>query len=206
MIALDNQPFSIVGDKGFNKLINLLQPQYQLSSRKYITDVIILDIYQKCKQKIETQLNETDTVSITSDIWTESTSNHSFLSFTYHWINSDFESRQAVLNIKHFLGSHDSENINELLLNVLDAWNLKEKIYLFVQDNGSNMVKGIKNASFSAISCFIHTLQLVVKDSLKTQRSVNDVQDLNFRVGWRDLRPKFINPVRKNHERRILLP
>ena len=45
MIALDNQPFSIVDDKGFNKFINLLQPQYQLPSRKCITDVIILDIY-----------------------------------------------------------------------------------------------------------------------------------------------------------------
>ena len=36
-------------------------------------------------------------------------------------------------------------------------------------------MKGIKDASFSPISCFSHTLQLVVKDSLKTQRYVNDV-------------------------------
>ena len=103
------------------------------------------------------------------------TNNHSFLSFTCHWINSDFESRQAVLNIKHFPSSHNSENINELLLNVLDIWNLKEKVHLFKQDNSSNMVKGITDAVFSAISCFIHTLKLVVKDSLKIQRSVNDV-------------------------------
>lgn len=175
MIALDNQPYSIVGDTGFNRLIKLLQPHYQLPSRKYITDVIMPDILQKCKQKITRQINETEFVSITSDIWTESTNNRSFISFTCHWINSDFEFREAVLNIKHFPGKHNSENISELLLNVLETWNLKEKIHLFVRDNGFNMVKGIKDAGFSAVSCFIHSLQLVVKDSIKSQRAVNDV-------------------------------
>lgn len=175
MIALDNQPNSIVDDKGFNRLIKLLKPQYQLPSRKYIKDVIISDIFVKCKQKIEILLNETEAVSITSDIWTESTNNHSFLSFTCHWIENNFESRQAVLNIKHFPTNHTSENISELLLNVLDTWNLKEKIHLFVRDNGINIVNGIMKAGFSAISCFIHTLQLVVKDSIKSQRAVSDV-------------------------------
>ena len=51
MIVLDNQPFSVVDDKRFNKLMNLLQPQYQLPCRKYIIAVIIPDMHQKCKQK-----------------------------------------------------------------------------------------------------------------------------------------------------------
>ena len=42
-------------------------------------------------------------------------------------VNSDFESRQATLNIKHFIDSLDSENFSELLLNVLNIWNLKRK-------------------------------------------------------------------------------
>lgn len=175
LIALDNQPYSIVNDTGFNRLLNLLQPQYQLPSRKYIKDVIMPDILQKCKQKIATQINETEAVSITSDIWTESVNNHSFLSFTCHWISRDFEFKQAVLSIKHFPGTHNSSTISELLLNVLDTWKLQEKIHLFVRDNGSNMIKGIKDAGFPAIACFIHTLQLVIKDSLKSQRAVYDV-------------------------------
>ena len=41
MIALDLQPFSIVEDVGFVRLIQQLEPPYKLPSRRYITESVI---------------------------------------------------------------------------------------------------------------------------------------------------------------------
>ena len=36
MIALDNQPFSIVDNTGFKSLVHMLEPRYKLPSRRYL--------------------------------------------------------------------------------------------------------------------------------------------------------------------------
>ena len=45
MIALDNQPFSIVDDLGFKNLMRILEPRYNLPSRHYFAEVVIPDMY-----------------------------------------------------------------------------------------------------------------------------------------------------------------
>ena len=53
MIAIDCQPLSIVSDTGFVRLLNALEPRYQIPSRKYITDTVILDIESDVRAKSE---------------------------------------------------------------------------------------------------------------------------------------------------------
>ena len=45
MIILDNQPFSMVDNTGFERLINLLEPRYKLPSHCYFAEVAIPGIY-----------------------------------------------------------------------------------------------------------------------------------------------------------------
>ena len=45
MVALDYQPISIVEDVGFKRLVNTLEPKYNLPSRKYVTETILHKIY-----------------------------------------------------------------------------------------------------------------------------------------------------------------
>ena len=45
MIALDFQPLSIVDDRGFSSLLQLLEPRYVMPSRRYMTEVVIIRIY-----------------------------------------------------------------------------------------------------------------------------------------------------------------
>lgn len=47
MIALDNQPFSIVEDDGFKRLINYLEPRYEIPNRTYFSRTFIPDLYEK---------------------------------------------------------------------------------------------------------------------------------------------------------------
>ena len=52
MIALDNQLFSIVDDLGFKNLVRVLEPRYNLPSRRYFAEVIIPDMYQQIKERV----------------------------------------------------------------------------------------------------------------------------------------------------------
>lgn len=70
MIALDTQPFSIVEDIGFKRLMNLVKPSYQLPSRKYFTTNIIPDMHTKIMAKIKQIVNNATNMSFTTDIWT----------------------------------------------------------------------------------------------------------------------------------------
>ena len=70
MIAVDCQPFSIVEDPGFQRLMKLLKPTYNLPSRKYFSTKIIPDIHAKVYGKVEKTLTEACNMSFTTDIWT----------------------------------------------------------------------------------------------------------------------------------------
>ena len=50
-----------------------------------------------------------------------------------------------------------------------------EKVHLVINDNVSNMVKVMSNASFTHFGCFAHSLQLVIKDGLFVQRAITDI-------------------------------
>ena len=58
MIALDNQPFSIVDDLGFKNLVRVLEPRYNLPTRRYFTEVVIPDMYQQVKERVVTFLKQ----------------------------------------------------------------------------------------------------------------------------------------------------
>ena len=53
MIALDNQPFSIVEDIGFTRLMGYCKPKFKLPSRHYMTNEIIPKIYKEATGHIK---------------------------------------------------------------------------------------------------------------------------------------------------------
>ncbi len=76
MVALDNQPFSIVEDSGFKALIKSLEPMYSLSSRRYITETVIPIITEEITVKVEAELAQVQYLSFTTDIWTTDISSY----------------------------------------------------------------------------------------------------------------------------------
>lgn len=52
MIAVDNQPISMLENNGFQRLMNTLKPKYQIPSRKYMSEVVIPEVYTKVKNVI----------------------------------------------------------------------------------------------------------------------------------------------------------
>ena len=50
MIAVDCQPFLIVDDAGFQRLIHSLEPRYKIPSRKYIAENITPTVYEEIRE------------------------------------------------------------------------------------------------------------------------------------------------------------
>ncbi len=79
MKASDNQPFSIVEDQGFIELIAHLEPHYLIPIRTYFTQDALPKLYSKVRGVIAEDLEQAKFISFTSDLWTCSNSNESFI-------------------------------------------------------------------------------------------------------------------------------
>ncbi|XP_023212104.1 zinc finger BED domain-containing protein 4-like [Centruroides sculpturatus] len=175
MIAIDNEPLNIVERSGLKRLLNEILPRYAIPSRPYFSEKIIPELYGKVVTKIKKKLEDTDYISITTDLWTCLQNSVSFLSFTAHWLDRDFNLTHAALNVKHFEGQHTAQNIANALQEILSRWECPlSKIHVIVHDNGRNIVKAVSEAKMNSACCFIHTLQLVIKDSLKIQPEIGE--------------------------------
>ena len=156
MIALDNQPFSVVDNTGFERLINLLEPRYKLPSRCYFAEVAIPDIYKEVKDKVQDFLQHQEYLSCTTDLWS-SVAQDSMLSLTAHCISSDFNPKLFVLQSVEFNGSHTGEKIANLITTCLQSWKVDKKMVCIVRDNGSNFVAGLRDSGLPNIFCLAHT-------------------------------------------------
>lgn len=108
-------------------------------------------------------------------MWTCLHNHNSFLSFTAHFLDREFNVKHLVLSIKHFEGQHTAHNIATCLQEIGRIWDILGKIHVVIHDNGRNIVKAVSNADLSSVRCFIHTLQLIINDSLKVQSDVTQM-------------------------------
>ena len=135
MIALDYQPFSIVDDVEFTKLLHALEPRYVLPSRRYMTETVVPRICSSIKRKVEQQLVGVPHISFTSDLWSTTLSVSSLISLTAHWLTETFERKRAILHAESFDDTHTGNHIREKLTWMFDQWEIhKDRIHLILQD------------------------------------------------------------------------
>jgi hypothetical protein len=78
-----------------------------------------------------------ETVSFSLDVWKAPNGKYIF-AIIVHWTTEDFEDRQVVLHFGHLKGSHTGENLARETLQVLEYFNLREKLVAITGDNASN--------------------------------------------------------------------
>ena len=64
------RPFSVVENKGFRLLMNMLEPRYCILSWQHFSQVIVPKLYQEVRAHVVEVLWRADTVSFTTDGWT----------------------------------------------------------------------------------------------------------------------------------------
>ena len=167
MIALDNQPFSIVENEGFVQYSKGAEPRYQLPSEKYMRETAgpEPELYKSVRDQVEKELKEVQWISLTTDTWTRSMCSESLMSLTGHWILSDWTWQLAVLQTSHLLGSHTAAHIKDTMRGMLDNWSLASKVHAVLCDNGKNVTKAMDDVQIELLGCMVHTVQLAVKEA-----------------------------------------
>ena len=80
-------------------------------SRTKLTAAIPAE-YEAVQAKMKATITEEGVViSFTSDIWSDATTKHSFISFTGHWIAANWLRRDYLLDCGYFPESHTAANI-----------------------------------------------------------------------------------------------
>lgn len=173
MICVDNQPFTVLEDVGFQRLMKLACPLYVLPSRKYIKELVETAIFDKLTTKLTEHLAEVPFLSCTSDLWTEDTNGNAFISLTAHWVTADFHQQHMVLQMEPFNDPHTADNISEKLLQGLQGHNIPPaKVHMVLTDAASNIKRGVADAGLPGQDCFLHKLSTIVKETVYSQRSV----------------------------------
>lgn len=178
-MVLDVQPFSIVEDVGFRRLMSKAEPRYKLPGRKYFSTSMIPDMHRALQSKVRdlvsAQTAQSD-ISLTSDAWSDPSIGVGLLSLTAHWLTEEFERRQVILAATPLDESHTGEYLASKLTKLCEEYQIpKTRIHVLLRDGGANMVKAMRLTEIDSITCFAHTLQLVVSDGILSQRVVKDV-------------------------------
>ena len=78
------------------------------------------------------------------------------------------------LNCTPYTERHTAENLRDELHRVTSEWNIKEKVNCIVSDNAANIVAAVRLTGWKHLPCFAHTLNLIVQDSLKEIKCIQD--------------------------------
>jgi len=165
-------PFQIVEKTGFLYLMKKAVPQYKVPSRSYFSTNKIPAMYKEVRASVEEQLTEGVWFGATTDLWTSSVGGgEPFMSFTIHYLSTDWQLKSHCLETLYFPDDHTAEHITEMMENMLLDWKIKkESLSGITTDNASNMRKAFQSFPCVWFPCFGHNLNLAISKVLKIPR------------------------------------
>ncbi|XP_053221444.1 E3 SUMO-protein ligase ZBED1-like [Podarcis raffonei] len=167
-VATCMQSYDTVDHPKFIQMVNTLNPRYKLPSRKYFATKGVPKLYNDTVEKMKrevSRIKDTELV-ITTDCWT-SVAGTQFLAVTVHFISDEWKLTNAFLGCKHILKDHNSDNLCEMLTDTLSEWGIDVKnIFCSTTDNGTNIVKVVRQLGLEHVSCFAHNITVGVNRAL----------------------------------------
>ncbi|CAF4483082.1 unnamed protein product [Rotaria socialis] len=142
-----NLPFNLVESPGFRDFMKECNVKYKPISSKKLKRDIVPSFKSTVLKVIGEQLNNIDYLTLTVDGWSDRRC-RSFLGIICHFIDSKMIPHAVLIDFLRIKSPHTGENIRQLTEEVLDKFNIKEKVYKIVTDNASSMIKAYKFGLF----------------------------------------------------------
>ena len=148
-IAKDGQPIYTVEMPGFRDMLRTFDKRYTIPSRKYFSQTALPKLYVTVKEQVKQELSTVTFYSSTTDLWS-SIGLKPNMSFTVHFIHSDWVLQSRCLQTHFLPENHKGDNISDALKSTLEFWGLDVTNQVcMTTDNGSNIIKAARN-----LSCF----------------------------------------------------
>ena len=109
------------------------------------------------------------------DSWT-SIANQPYLGVTAHFIDANWQLRSVVIAMRYVQKSQTSDELYNLILEILNEWILKisDKLISITTDNGRNVKAAVKRFDVIDVSCMGHLLNLCCVDLFKKEATNNE--------------------------------
>jgi len=140
-------PLCFVEQTAFREFLKDLNVKAAPLSAKKIKRVAIPMFKTLAVQSIRTELNNASYITLTIDGWSDRRC-RSYLAFTGHFLDDQMIPKTCLIDFIRIKSAHTAINIQHLTEDVLENFNIKEKIFKIVTDNAANMVKAYKFGLF----------------------------------------------------------
>ena len=166
-------PIYTVEKVGFKKLVNKMEAQYELPSRKYFSQTAIPALYLATKERVFQELKCTQYFSSTTDLWSSSTS-EPYMSYTVHYLDNDWSLQTRCLQTLYAPENHTAMNLSAVMTETLQSLKLEpSKQVCITTDNVSNLIKACSDLHWMRMPCFGHNLHLAINNSIKDDSRVS---------------------------------
>ncbi|XP_022827208.1 zinc finger BED domain-containing protein 1-like [Spodoptera litura] len=168
MVAKGHHALRIVEEPDFRKLIELVSqcPGYKLPSRKTLTKNLMPTVHNDLKDVIKKKVQAVPALSLSTDGWT-SRNNDSYIAVVAHFIDEETKLHSGLLGCINYNERHTSQNLCKFLKHIMIEWDISHKVTAIVSDNAANILAAVRLGEWRSISCFAHSLNLVVQEATK---------------------------------------
>ena len=168
----DKLPISFVDSWVMQEWGAAICPKFLVPSRHIVTNIILPRIYSAARTVVIAMLKDAAFVSFDTDIWT-SGGQKQYISLIGHCTFQNFSQEFIVLHSQEFKDSHTGIAINDMINDMVKNWYIpKYKLHTIVHDNAANVTNAMNHSELGNVPCFIHTSQLIIKDCIMKQKSV----------------------------------
>lgn len=201
-IVENKEPFNLVESNSFKEFVGILSPNYIMPSRQTLVRSINDEFFSNEKWFMDKINGISGLFSLTIDGWS-SRKMDGYIVITIHWIDDTWTMQNSLLEFIHFPSPHNSVTTYELILNVLEKYNLINKIKSITTDNGPEMPGAIEYLRSKInsngvtelnkdwhVRCICHIINLSVKDAIKSISSNIDklrnlIKSIRYSIGLR---------------------
>ena len=141
-VACASLPLSIVDKPSFRELIVELNESYTIPHRQTIKETHLPFTEKLIVNSITTEMKDLICVYVTVDIWTNRQM-HSFIGFTAHFIDNEFDLKSRLLCCEHFAVGHSAVNIANRYDDVVMRYQIDGKVRRIISDSASSIKKSL---------------------------------------------------------------
>ena len=131
--------WSLLENKVFGELCSeMLDGRYNIPSRDYIQNSVMIPMYQETKVEIKKELKKHMNIGLTTDAWTSMTQ-QSYITVTAHVITEQCELMSYVLSTAEISKRHTSVNLMEHIHGVLQDYEIATEHNIVCNFNAINL-------------------------------------------------------------------
>ena len=211
-VIKDGRPTHLIECEGFKEFVKEICPEYEVPSGYTITKRME-KMYEDEKEKLKTELKEQEFVAVTSDGGSSSNS-ASYQDTNVHYITENFELKSKILSVKENKETHTADNYRKNTDEVLEEFNIEEKVVKTVTDNENKMKAAFnKEERNGCVSHIMHKSYeagvkvKVVHDTIKKIRKIGRKHNKSYKMKYGLERAQIkrgikVKPIKQDVENR----